>query len=185
MISSTLLPILLPAPPAILEFVANPPGLAAGQTATLTWRLGGGKPTAVTLEDDISGARPKKLLGRDTWILPQAVRRQNFILKVRNESGTVTASLTLVPRGLCLLAGGQGGAGSQDGFQDGASFLGPHERTHFRGRHRRRRPVGGMRKWHRADHRPMKRYRRSKRGRVSRGAGNPRSHPAGWAMPVQ
>ena len=111
--------------PTISQFSVQPGRLQAGQPATLSWSLSGGPPSTLTLEDNLSGSAPINVAGKSSLVLPQVLRRQTFTLRAGNGQGAATASLTLVARGLSLLAGAQGGPGSLDGSQDGASFLLP------------------------------------------------------------
>ena len=112
-------------PPCIIQFQATPARVEAGQPVLLTWTLAGGTPTRLTLEDDLSGASPMDLLGKGSRLLPGAVRRQTFTLRAGNGSGASSASLTVVARGLSLLAGGGGPAAGVDGLAGAVSFRAP------------------------------------------------------------
>jgi DNA-binding beta-propeller fold protein YncE len=122
---SSLAALALPAPPSILQFAAAPAQLEAGQPATLAWRLGGGAATVLTLEDPLTGEPARDVRGRTVQDLPGVLRRQTFTLRARNAGGATETSITLVARGLSLLAGDLGGPGSRDGEAAGASFHSP------------------------------------------------------------
>ena len=125
LLSSSLLAAAPASAPCISQFSASRTQLDAGQPVTLTWTLTGGAPASLTLEDDLTGARPVNLLGKASLGLREVVRRQTFTLKARNAQGSSQATLTLAARGLSLLAGAAGGSGSLDGLQGAAGFLGP------------------------------------------------------------
>lgn len=113
-----------PPAPSITQFQATPAQVDAGQPVLLTWTLAGGAPTRLTLEDDLSGAPPMDLLGKSGRVLPGALRRQTFTLRARNASGACSASLTVVARGLSLLAGGGDPAGA-GGLTGATAFRAP------------------------------------------------------------
>jgi len=113
-----------PAPPSIIQFAANPPQPEAGQRTTLTWTISGGAPSALVL-DPMSGGPALDLTGRAALDGIRAVGRQTLTLKAGNPWGASQASLTLVARGLHLVAGDVSGPGNGDGFGPRASFRMP------------------------------------------------------------
>ena len=123
--TSSLLASLPPSPPCLTQFRATPAQVEAGQPVLLSWTLTGGAPTSLTLEDDLSGAPALEVLGKTSRRLPGVLRRQTFTLKAANEAGTSSIALTVVARGLSLLAEEGGGPGRGEARKGPFAFHGP------------------------------------------------------------
>jgi len=103
--------------PLVYDLSASPTQVTYGQTATLSWKMGG-KVTALTLNGD-------SVLGMTSTVV-SPLRRQTFALTASSSLGDIsTQTITIAASGLDLLAGDGDGAGNVNGLGNLARFSNP------------------------------------------------------------
>ena len=103
--------------PLVYDLSASPTQVTYGQTATLSWKMGG-KVTALTLDGE-------SVLGMSSTVV-SPLRRQTFALTASSSLGDIsTQTITIAASGLDLLAGDGQGAGNVNGVRNLARFADP------------------------------------------------------------